>query len=143
MFEKLPPTPSIENVDALVKKWLNLLAAEDYINAFNLTLHEPYFQWTPELTESIINGYGLPYDGNDQKYIVTKWDEAQETGSKRNKDIIIFENRWKHPIPEFEICGQVYYDLPLNNQWSDLTATFLILTCPNFSALELNEIHVF
>ena len=98
MFEKLPSTPSIDNVNALVKKWLNLLAAEDYKNAFDLTLHKPYFQWTPELIESIINGYGLPYNGNHQKYIVTKWEEAEETDSKRYKEIIMFENRRKHPL---------------------------------------------
>ncbi len=44
---------------------------------------------------------------------------------------------------EAQIIGNVIYDLPLNGEWSDLSATFYILKKEEFITLELDEIHVF
>ena len=38
--------------------------------------------------------------------------------------------------------GEIFYDLPINGEWSDLTATFKILQAKDYVTLELNEIHV-
>lgn len=143
MLIKLPKYPTTIEIEEAIKQWVNLLAAEDYAAAFQATLHDPYYKWTPGLMKSVINGYGFPYENDGSlKHKVTRWEEL--VGNKRRyaQEITLFGNIRQHTNPVFYWIGDVEYDLPINNEWSDVTATFKILQAENFSALELNEIHV-
>jgi hypothetical protein len=52
--------------------------------------------------------------------------------------------RWvaRQNLPEGALA-YVEHDLPLNGEWSDLTATFVLRGSGKVAVLELNEVHVF
>lgn len=54
-----------------------------------------------------------------------------------------YESAYQMIVHDHSIVGKVWYDLPLNGEWSDLTATFNILKSESHIVLELNEIHIF
>ena len=126
--------------------WMELLSAEKYTEAFELTWHDPYYQWTPSLLEKVINGYGLPDQTLDVIHKVTSPQTAVLDINNQNiyKDISLFDTPLSrnHGSPEIEIIGDVFYDLPIDGHWSDLTASFRILQRADFFGLELNDIHV-
>lgn len=67
------------DLENAIYSWLDFLADEKYLDAYEFTLHTPYYQWTPELLEQVINGYGLPYENDGSpKYKVTRWSCAKE-----------------------------------------------------------------
>ena len=142
---KIKSTKHID-IEYAVLYWIKLLSEEKYEDAYNLTLHDPYYQWTPALLESVIKGYGFLDDAIEEKYKVTPTATAVHEGDNHKiyKDIRLFDSPVKqsqHHI-DVNIIGEVHYDLPLNGRWSDLTASFKILQESDFLMLELNDIHV-
>lgn len=137
---------SIESIEKAVLKWIELLEQEKYIEAYELTLHDVYYQWSPASIESVINGYGLPYESANEKYKVTPTVTATgEHNLNPYKEIHFFNDPLKHVqrLPNMQAIGYICYDLPINGEWSDLSATFTIYKSSGFFILELNEIHVF
>ncbi len=57
-----PPATVIENA---IYKWMDLLAEGKYKEAYDFTTHDPYYQWMPQLIESVVDGYGLPLELNE------------------------------------------------------------------------------
>ena len=55
---------------ALVRCWVTLLAEDRYEEAYDLTEHDPYYEWTPTLIAQLIDGYGIQkaidYSRSDQ-----------------------------------------------------------------------------
>jgi len=49
--------PSDEEILHLVDAWIDDLAHGDYEGAFLRTEHDPYYQWTPKLMRSVVQGY--------------------------------------------------------------------------------------
>ncbi|WP_432329299.1 hypothetical protein ACRQ5D_14375 [Mucilaginibacter sp. P25] len=81
----------------------------------------------------------------EEKYKVTSPESAIINGNiDPNKDIDFFDYtiRKIDERHDMTIIGYVIYDLPINGEWSDLSATFKILQTDNFLMLELNEIHM-
>lgn len=133
-------------VEKVVYYWMELLAQEKYEQAFNLTYHDPRNQWTPAMMESVINGYGMLYEPGEEVFKVTPYNEAafHPGDVNRDQDLTLFEKpQIKAHLPNMKILGYLWYGLPLNGKWSDLTATFNLLQGEGFWALELDEIHVF
>jgi len=110
------------------------LSEEDYKSAYKRTSHDPYYEWTPELIEKVINGYGLhePHPSGEI-FKVTPIKEASGEAPRQEVDRSPYDgNRF----------GYIYYDLPLNGEWSDLTVSFrLEKNGENLQAV-LEEIHV-
>lgn len=132
-------------IEKAVLSWIELLANGRYDEAYQLTLHDPYYQWSASNIKDIINGYGLPDEQLEEKYKVTSPESAIINGNiNPNKDIDFFDYtiRKIDERHDMTIIGYVIYDLPINGEWSDLSATFKILQTDNFLMLELNEIHV-
>lgn len=132
------------DIDSIIYYWIELLAAENYGQAYALTFHDPYYQWSPTLIESVINGYGTVYEQGEKIYKVT-WPCPLKLETKRiYRDLTFFENfRQSTHQPGLNVAGYLLYSLPLNGEWSDLSVTFNLLKRDDFWALELNEIHVF
>ncbi len=118
-----------------VEKWVGDLVREDYVSAYNRTNHDPYYEWTPELIEKVINGYGLPESHRSGEiFKVTAISEVNG------------ENPWcdvDREHCENNRLGYVYYNLPLNGEWSDLTASFRLERQGKNLIVVLQEIHVF
>lgn len=131
------------DIENAIFVWLDLWAEQKYHEAFNFTLHDPYYGWSPASLEEVINGYGLPYEDTVNKCVVTNRISSFDDGSKHYKEITFFETPGKHPDGKLLVIGEALYDLPIDGNWSDLTASFKIIQSASFIKLELNEIHVF
>jgi hypothetical protein len=120
---------------AFVESWIDDLAQGDYESAYSKTDHDPYHQWTPRLMRAVVAGYGMPAPHRSGTvFRVTSRDTA--TGEPHHRTI------YRHEIPAPAVA-EIWYDLPLNGAWSDLTATFRVETRGATSAVVLQEIHVF
>ncbi|MBK8653256.1 MAG: hypothetical protein IPN20_05045 [Haliscomenobacter sp.] len=128
-----PLAPTDAQILAGVDAWIEDLAAENYASAFARTAHDPYYRWTPELLRAVVEGYGLPEPSPDGR----KWKVTDPHGCCVGKDI----RRVERNIPG--AFAHVSVQLPLNGEWSDLTAKFRVEELSEHSVLILEEIHVF
>jgi hypothetical protein len=139
----LPANATDEEILDVVRKWASALARQDYEAAFAMTTHDPYYRWTPDLIKAVIQGYGLPEPRWDGKIFQVTPIETAVGGPPPRHEVEYFEQ--PRPISETGqmAVGEVWFDLPLNGEWSDLTATFEICRSNDCTVLILNEIHVF
>jgi hypothetical protein len=120
---------------AIVEAWIDDLARGDFIGAFGRTKHDAYYGWTPELLESIVAGYGLPEPHpSGTRYVVTS--RAAARGRTHTRSV----EREGTRLP---IVARLYHNLPLNGEWSDLTASFRVERAATGLEVILEEIHVF
>ena len=123
-----------EEILSHIEEWVSALAEEDYESAYKRTKHDPYYEWTPELIKNVINGYGLPEPHpSGETFKVTPIKEAKGETPRQEVD------RGPYDGDRF---GYVYYDLPLNGEWSDLTASFRLEKQDKDLVITLEEIHV-
>jgi len=117
-----------------IESWVGDLINENYESAYAKMEHDPYYGWSPDLIRNVIHGYGLPEPHPSGKvFKVTPISEATGDNPSRQIDRGPYDgNR----------LGYVYYDLPLNGEWSDLTATFRLEKHGDSLAVVLEEIHV-
>ncbi len=138
-MELLPFSPSDDDLLAVAHAWLARLAEGDYDAAFQLTAHDSYFGWTPDLIRRVIEGYGLPEPTRDG--VVHRVSTRPGHDQARHQAV----DRWPARAAEggATSLGEVRVDVPLDGDWSDLTATFEIRQTEKGVVLVLNEIHVF
>ncbi len=132
-----------EEILDVARKWTAALARQDYDEAFAMTAHDPYYQWAPDLIKAVIQGYGLPEPRSDGKIFRVTPIESAAGGPPPCHEVEYFEQ--PRPISDTDLLavGEVWFDLPLNGEWSDLTATFKICRSDDCTVLVLNDIHVF
>ena len=114
-----------------------MLAEERYEEAYEFLSHheQGYYGWTPELIATVIRNYGSVEPMRDgSTYKVTPLETA--SGGPRPTHEV---DRWG---PDRGLVGEVWFDLPLNGKWSDLTATLGIRRDDDVLSLELHDIHV-
>jgi hypothetical protein len=125
----LPVNASDSQILDVVRMWAHSLAAEDYAGA--LALVDARRHWTPDLLRTVITNYGSVEPMRDgSTYRVTP------LGTVRGG-----------PKPRHEVDREgdrisVWFDLPLNGEWSDLTATFDLIPRDGGLALVLDDVHV-
>ena len=132
MVDLLPPTPSDADIIAAVERWIDDLSGGDFDGAYSRTEHDDYYGWSPALIRAVVTGYGFPEPHPNGPFLVTPRDAAR--GQRRAS------------VERLATSGgtiaHVAYDLPLNGEWSDLTATFSVERRAEGSVLVLEEIHV-
>ena len=131
-----------KEIESIILRWIDFLASDNYIEAYNLTSHDPYYGWSPDLLKNIIQEYGSPSEGEGIRCKVSDWRTALPVSSSRYRDINVFEEPIIQEGSSTVVLGEVHYDLPIDTQWSDLTATFKIRQDRDKVTLELNDIHV-
>lgn len=134
---RLAPDAADADILKVANLWAALLVDEDYGAAYGMTAHEPDLAWTPALIGTVINGYGSSEPHPDGPFRVT--DLKAATGGPMPRHAV----EWFDPVAIAGRLGSVWFDLPLNGAWSDLTATFAIWKPDEQIVLALNEIHVF
>lgn len=128
----IPKSASDDDILSIVREWTALLAQDDYEGAFKITRHDDYYQWTPELISTVIKNYGSIEPLEDGHVCqVTPIESA--TG----------DNSPRHEVDRTCDPWKVWFDLPLDGEWSDLTATFSVFQDDVSLGLVLNEIHIF
>lgn len=145
MAVQLPINATPQIILEAVEQWIALLVKEDYQAAYEFTEQDEKNEWTHELIKAVICGYGLPEPHpNGKIYKITAINKAKLVDrNKRYQDVNYFEQPLDYTEKKAQIIGNVIYDLPLNGEWSDLSATFYILKKEEYITLELDEIHVF
>ena len=134
-MKRLPLDASDEDLLHAIREWAGLLAADDYEGAAAY-LYEPHpgrlGAWTPRLIETVVRNYGSIEPMPDGRtFRVTPL--AAATGG---------------PSPRHEVdrngadTGFIWFDLPLNGAWSDLTATFTFLPADGSIVIVLDDLHV-
>ena|ERR1041385_820662 len=130
---QLPPSATDEQIVAAVSDWVGLLAADRYEEACAVVKHADDDHWTPDLMRSIIRNYGFLEARKDGKtFCVTHLDERATKGNRRRPRVEWYDAR----------RGTAYFDLPLNGEWSDLTAIMDVLKEDGGISLTLSDIHV-
>jgi hypothetical protein len=128
-------SPTDEELLAFVEVWIDDLARGDYQTAYSRTEHDAYYRWTPGLMRAVIEGYGLPEPRRDGNVFHVS-QRASARGMIHHRQVA--RDDMRPPA-----LAEVWYDLPLNGEWSDLTATFRIERRQSGFAIVLQEIHVF
>jgi hypothetical protein len=132
---ELPISASQEEVLEEVNKWVKALCDDDYEQACEF-LHWPEWsqEWSVELIRKLITNYGSLEPRRDgQTFRVT--------------DPSLAHGRARHSVPRFpevsdKVVGHVCYDLPLNGEWSQVTATFDLCRVGGKLTFVLEDIHV-
>jgi hypothetical protein len=136
----VPRGASRENVLEIVRGWVDVLAAQDHQTAFeklgySISSGEP----SVECIARAIEYYRSPdYYPGVTTFIVSDWRTARGGNPDPQQKVI-----WYKPNT-VRMAGAVAFDLPLNGQWSDLTADFVFFENDNPDAgyiLRLEEIH--
>ena len=135
----LPLDAKDEDVLQVVCSWVELLAQGKYDEAYSLLTYAPGEGWTPELIRILIANYGSlePFADGRTFHVTSLHDNPTlpEGRLKPYKDVEWAEER------EGSV-GWVHFDLPLNGEFSDLTAVFKIVKADAGLALELYAIDV-
>lgn len=133
MLRTLSITASKDEIKKLVIEWNELLAQEKYKEAFEMFLvdENSELDWTPELLESAVYGYGCPG--------YTREEAEKEFGSSDYKVTSVLDNPNRDEIIESidissdykwmgenDIAVIHYNNVPLNGKMSDLTAIFFV-----------------
>lgn len=146
----LPITAGKEEIRGLVIEWNELLAQEKYREAMEMFMlaEDNELDWTPELLESAVYGYGCPG--------YTREEAEKEFGSSDYKVTSILENPNREKIidsidisSDYGWMGEndiavIHYDnVPLNGEMSDLTARFFVRKVNNDEiTLAFIDLHV-
>ena len=130
----LSSNPSDDEILKSIEAWVDDLALGNYASAFARTDHDTYHRWTPELMQSVIEGYGLPaVEKSARRFSVTSIVIASGSAPRRTVD-----RETKPP----NAIAYVEYRLPLNGTWCDLSASFRVEPRTLGSKLVLEDIHV-
>jgi len=122
-----------EVVREVIERFVALLARGRASEALALLL--PSKTWTPEVLVRVIRNYGWIDPRKDGKtFAVTMPAAARGAGPR-------FELRW-FDTPHGARVAHASYDLPLEGEWSDVTALFDVLDGPEGLALALDDVHV-
>ena len=120
---------------AIAEAWVDDLARADYRQAYSRTDHDPNYDWTPSLIQAVVAGYGLP-EPHRSGEIFKVTDRNAATGHQHQKTVE------RNEIADASLA-EVWYDLPLNGEWSDRTATSRVSQRDGRWYIVLEQIHVF
>ena len=136
-----PLNATDEQLLMAVDHWIGLLAEERYEEAFKLLyLNSPLDDgWSPDLIRALVQNYGISEPCRDGKvHRVTPI--AQTSGGRPNPCRMVF--RYDDDNGAKGLEGYIHFDLPLDGEWSDVTASFDIWRIEDKLVLHLEDMHV-
>ena len=142
----LPVGASDQEILDAVREWVGMLIEERYAHACSFFYRPRH--WTPELMRTVIENYGSLESWHDGEiFKVTPLEEAKADPPVHMPPRHEVNRYQDDPeIDPSEISpsypGYVWFDLPLNGYWSDLTATLDLHVLNNQLVFELEGIHV-
>ena len=137
----LPTDASNDEVLNIIRDWVERLVADDMEAAYAMLHHYTDEPWTSDFLRIWVSNYGskTPF-ADGRTYHITSWKNATVSADGPNDHYQDVE-RWKQSTINGSV-GEVHYDLPLNGEWSDLTAIFPLVIRDGYLALQLDDIHV-
>lgn len=132
----ISPEAPAESIVAFVKGWMKLLA-EGRVEEACALLDEPNgygITWTPRLIQETVNSTFSPesgfYETHPEGPIFTNPFELEE---QLEIEVVEFDDKRGYAFD---------YDVPLNGEWSDLTAQFEFLRRSDGYSVVLHDLHV-
>ncbi|MEO6458636.1 MAG: hypothetical protein ABIO92_10270, partial [Chloroflexia bacterium] len=100
--------------------------------------------WTPDILETVIRNYGSIEPTSDgETFKVTPLQQAQAPSNLLpTHDVNRYGEDEIDTSDGTALVGDVWYDLPLNGEWSDLTATFRLYQIEDGLVMALEDVHV-
>jgi hypothetical protein len=132
----IPSERTQESIRAFVGTWISLLA-DGRAEAACALIDEPNsygIVWTPTLINEVINSTFSPetcfYESHPEGPVVT---DPSQLNEQKDREVLEFQNG----------SGYLFdYAIPLNGEWSDLTAQFEFHKRPDGYAVVLHDLHV-
>jgi hypothetical protein len=135
---RFPKQTSDEQIFDLIREWVEVLAQERYDEAFQKVRPSQVNHWSPQLIQTVIENYGSVEPRKDGATFRVTSISGNPVGNPAY-DIEWYEDDPNRPQEYIGYCGMA---LPLNGEWSDLSALFDIVDLGTEWALELDDIHV-
>jgi hypothetical protein len=125
---------SDDEIRDAIRQWIDLLVADRYEDAHEMLFRLPNDPWTPDLMRTVVRNYGFSEPRDDgQTFRVTARAEAiQKKRFPPSEDVEWWDDGE----------GVAHFDLPLNGEWSDVTAIIDIFKHGTERVLRLNDIDV-
>jgi hypothetical protein len=137
----IPHKATDEEILAIVRQWVDVLASEDYAKVFAELGYSMAFNSDEQIIRQQIKNYRSPeFYPNVTDFKVTDWRTAKDGNPKPRRKVIRYKPNG------LKMAGAVEFDLPLNGRWSDLTADFVYYDKEVFQegyVVALEEIHSF
>jgi len=135
---KLEREATESQIFEVIRDWVELLSQDKYEEAFEMFRYHSTEYWSAELIRTVIKNYGFIEPREDGVTFKVTSLKENLTGQPFN------EVQWWDDDPNrpAEYIGEIAFTLPLNNEWSDVTALFRIVEVDNVIVLELDDIHV-
>lgn len=128
---RVPLSATDDQIMQLVYRWLDALAAEDYEQVFkNVGYAMAYGSGAEGIRRDIQRYRSSELYPGVSSFRVSDWRTA--SGGNPNPSVLV---RRYQPLEDLPIAMTVELDLPLNGQWSDLEAHFVV-TLPTPGASE-------
>jgi hypothetical protein len=117
----VPKNATDEEVLDIIRKWIDVLAAEDYEAVVKeLGFLQGFYSSPAECLRAQIKRYVSPdYFPGVTDFVVTDWRTAQGGNPEPVSTVTWFKPN------SVGLRGAVSFDLPINGKWSDLTADFV------------------
>ncbi len=135
MIDISPQAPA-QSIVLFVKGWIKLLAEGRFEEACAI-VDEPNkygITWTPGLIQETVNATFSPE---------TRFFKSHPEGPTFTDPFELEEQREIEVVAFDDESGYAFdYDVPLNGEWSDLTAQFEFLKRPNGYAVVLHDLHM-
>jgi hypothetical protein len=133
-MELLPPTASDDDLLDAVRRWVDVVASGDFQGAIDFLFPAEYGgqPWTASGLETYIANYGF-WEPLGDGSTVRMTPIATAGGDKLPVQEV---SRYVDRLPEID------FDVPLDGQWSDLTAQFIVVEVDGKWALSLYDLHV-
>jgi hypothetical protein len=131
---RLTASSTDEEILSVVEDWISDLAQGLYERALRRVAVDVSSRWSPAMLEAVVAGYGLP-DPHPSGIVFRVTPAGSAAGGPPRRSI---DRAFLPP----GALAHVQHDLPLNGEWSDLTATFTLLESDDVATLQLDEVHV-
>lgn len=118
----IPLSATDDELLAIVRSWLDVLAAEDYERVFeNLGYAMAWGAGAQGIRRDIQRYRSPDLYPDTSAFRVSDWRTA--VGGKRDPMVLVRRYKYTESLP---IVATIELDLPLNGRWSDLEADFVV-----------------
>lgn len=139
---KLPLAASDSDILMIVRRWCEKLVMEDYDAALSIVKHQAYM--TPALLRTLVETYGSPdppVEG-EHRYKVTPLESARYRPGDEPVNNPFPRHIVERNPDEVRAPIEVWFDMPLDGYWSDLTAIFDVVQEDGMLVLMFDDLHV-
>ena len=96
---RLTASASDQEMLGVASDWAHALAAQDYVRAYAMTAHDPYYAWSASLIRQVVEGYGLPEKHPAGPFRVTPLGDAKGGSAHVMRSAGMRSKRRTNPSP--------------------------------------------